>query len=260
MIIAVSDVHLGCEGSNREAFMSFLSRCDSTDVDHLVLLGDILDFWRRNNAQVVIENADVLDRIACLKAKNVHYIIGNHDYSIMRLSKRYEESYHFPVHRSLRLTDGGTKLYFTHGYEMEVLTTYEPLSVEAYEKFCERMCYSEDILGEYANNLWNWIENRKGSWWRYRAIRTDSRNRADEDRIRGLALSRGKYILLGMHPDEKLIFGHTHDPFVSPDNMVANTGSWFLEPGANNGRPRNTYIKIVDGKLELKTFDGTSPL
>ncbi|OPY30318.1 MAG: UDP-2,3-diacylglucosamine hydrolase [Methanocella sp. PtaU1.Bin125] len=260
MIIAVSDVHLGCDGSNRDAFIDFLRMCDTPDVEHLVLLGDILDFWRRNNAQVVIENSDVLDMISGLKAKNVHYVVGNHDYSILRLSKRYDGHYQFPVQRSLRLTDGGVKLYFIHGFEMEVLTTYEPLSVEAYEKFCERMCYSEDVLGEYASNLWNWIENRKGAWWRYRSIRTDSRNPTDENKIRGLALSKGKYLLLGMQRDEKLIFGHTHDPFLSPDNMVANTGSWFVCHGGNNGCLLNTYVKIVDGKMELKRFDGKGPL
>lgn len=260
MIIAVSDVHLGSDGSNKDAFKDFLSLCDSTDVDHLVLLGDILEFWRRSNAQVIIENSDVLEQIATLKAKKIHYVIGNHDYSLLRLSKRYEESYQLSVGRSLRLVDGDTRLFFTHGYELEVLANYEPLSVEAYEKFCERMCYSEDILGEYASNLWNWIENRKGSWWRYRAIKTENRNPAEEDRIRRLALSGGKYVLLGIRPGEKLIFGHTHDPFVSPDNMVANTGSWISGPRGNPVSPMNTYIRVVEGKLELKAFDGTSPL
>ncbi len=260
MIIAVSDVHLGCEGSHRDAFMDFLSLCDSTDVDHLVLLGDIMDFWRCNNAQVIVESSDVLERIEGLKAKKTHYVIGNHDYSLLCRSKRYEHSYQFPVCQSLRLSDDDARLFFTHGYELEVLANFEPLSVEAYEKFCERMCYTEDIFGEYASNLWNWIENRRESWWRYRAIKTGRRNPDYEDRIRRLALSGGKDVPLGIRPDEKLIFGHTHDPFVSQDNFVANTGSWVSGPRESPGIPKNTYIKIIDGKLELKTFDGKSPL
>ena len=91
MIIAVSDVHLGCKTSNRESFLRFLEKCDTPAIDHLVLLGDILDFWRRNNSAVIMENEAILEKLASLRAKNVHYIVGNHDYLIMRISKRYEE-------------------------------------------------------------------------------------------------------------------------------------------------------------------------
>lgn len=44
-----------------------------------------------------------------------------------------------------------------------------------------------------------------------------------------LALSEGKYPLLGMMPKEKLIFGHTHWPFINKEKTVANTGSWINE-------------------------------
>ena len=56
-----------------------------------------------------------------------------------------------------------------------------------------------------------------------------------------------------MHPGEKLVFGHTHEAFVSDDGMVANTGSWFNE--YNKCRHQNTYLKIDHGRMEVKTFD-----
>ena len=84
MIIVVSDVHLGCQSSNKKEFMQFLEMCDTPEIDHLVLLGDILDFWRRNNAHVIVENSDVLEKIGHLKAKKIHYVVGNHDYYILR--------------------------------------------------------------------------------------------------------------------------------------------------------------------------------
>lgn len=31
-------------------------------------------------------------------------------------------------------------------------------------------------------------------------------------------------MLLGMRPDEKLIFGYTHDPFINKEETTANTG------------------------------------
>lgn len=256
MIIVVSDVHIGTPNSDKKEFMRFLDACNKTEIDHLVFLGDILDFWRRNNSQVVIENSDVLEKIGTMKAKNVHYVIGNHDYYIMRLAKRYDEFFHFPVTKSLRLKDGESNFYFIHGYELEVLANMEPLSIENYERFCERMCFSEDVLGEYASNLWNWFENRKGSWWRVKVIRGGPRVREEVNRIKTLAMARGKYLLLGMHPGEKLVFGHTHVPFLSEDGTVANSGCWFNE--YNSPNHKNTYIKIVDGQMEVKAFDEKS--
>jgi UDP-2,3-diacylglucosamine pyrophosphatase LpxH len=254
MIIAVSDVHLGCQGSQKDVFMRFLDACDTARIDHLVLCGDIFDFWRRNNAQVIVENADVLEKLGRIRAKDVYYIVGNHDYYLYRISHRYDGHFHIPVHKSVRLTDGGRRFYFIHGYEIDVLANYEPLSIESYENFCERMCFSEDLIGEYASNFWNWFENRKIAWWKMKVINTSQQHqRLDLHRMRALAASKGRYFLLGMHPEEYLVYGHTHDPYVSADGMVANTGCWFDEQ--NGRRHRNTYVRIEDGKMEVKDFD-----
>ena len=74
LILAVSDVHLGYQESNRRDFLSFLKEvCKPLGPDdHLVLLGDILDFWRRNNVTVAIENQLIFKTLESLKSK-VHY-------------------------------------------------------------------------------------------------------------------------------------------------------------------------------------------
>lgn len=256
MIIAVSDVHLGCNNSNGESFLRFLEQCDGAGIDHLVFVGDIFDFWRRNNSCVFMENERILDKIASMNVKNVHYIIGNHDYLMMRISKRYEGSYPMHVVKSLRLEDGGNIFYFIHGYELDVLVNLEPLSIESYEKFCERMCFSEDLLGTYVSNLWNRIENRRGSWWRIKMIEDKPGNVASVQKMNDLACSKSKYLLLGMRPGERLIFGHTHVPFISEDGTVANTGAWMCEPEKTNCP--NTYVKIENGRMELKSFGAGS--
>jgi len=48
MIIVISDVHLGDEKCNRESFQRFVSFLAKQEIEHLVLLGDVLDFWRRS--------------------------------------------------------------------------------------------------------------------------------------------------------------------------------------------------------------------
>ena len=73
--IAISDVHLGHdENCDREAFMSFLKELEepnrnieglgsSDSIKHLVLMGDIIDFWRGLNERILLDNIDVLQRI-----------------------------------------------------------------------------------------------------------------------------------------------------------------------------------------------------
>ena len=53
-----------------------------------------------------------------------------------------------------------------------------------------------------------------------------------------------------MKPDENLIFGHTHRPFINKDKKVANTGSWVNE--LKEKEHQNSYIEINDGEMELK--------
>jgi UDP-2,3-diacylglucosamine pyrophosphatase LpxH len=47
MIIVVSDIHLGYDKSDKDVFNRFIDSKLSllNDKDHLILLGDLLDFW-----------------------------------------------------------------------------------------------------------------------------------------------------------------------------------------------------------------------
>jgi UDP-2,3-diacylglucosamine pyrophosphatase LpxH len=107
MIIIVSDVHLGYDKSDKDNFDRFIdSELEKLDEnDHLVLLGDIVDFWRKNSIDVTVEykketwkgeikttNKEglIIKKLYDLKKKKriqVHYVVGNHDYSILYYSE-----------------------------------------------------------------------------------------------------------------------------------------------------------------------------
>ena len=252
MIIAVSDVHLGYEKSNRESFREFLERCMTIEIEHFVILGDLLDFWRCNNAQAVIDHQDILGLIGRLNAKNIHYIPGNHDIYFHKLADIYGERYPFRVRKWLTLDDGGSRINFRHGYELEVLANLEPMTIEGYERLSERMCFTERITGGILSWLWDFIENGSDMGRKVGHIRKPPYERDHFDKVRELALSKGVYALLGMRPGEKLVYGHTHQPFINAEKTVANTGSWVDE--GPEDRPRNTYVVIEDGNMELKEF------
>ena len=68
------------------------------------------------------------------------------------------------------------------------------------------------------------------------------------DKVKEFACSKVRNIFLGLQSDEKLIFGHTHRPFINED--TGNTGSWVKEVPEHN-----TYIEIKNGRMELKKYD-----
>ncbi len=250
MIIVVSDVHLGYKRSNKDDFISFLDKCDTQEIEHLVLLGDIFDIWRLSRADVLIKNEDVFQKLSSLHAKNIHYVAGNHDYLLVKLYDEHTADYPFVVTRSLRLESGGKKFFFIHGYELEVATG--SMTVEHYEKFAEHMCFNTNIVDKVASILWNFIGNLSNIRTRFEMAINPPHMRGIIERVHNLAMSKSVSLLVGMHPDEILVFGHTHKPFIVEDK-VANTGSWVNE--ARDKQFQNSYVKIVDGRMELKYYN-----
>ncbi|MGZ7119601.1 MAG: metallophosphoesterase [Methanobacterium sp.] len=248
MIIAVSDVHIGYEKSNKEDFLRFLDEIKTEKIDDFVFVGDIFDFWWRNTVKALLENQDVLNKIKELNTEKIHYIIGNHDYYIFEWYKKYEDSYPFTVSKDLRLTDGENKFYFTHGYEMEVLVNYD-LNLETYEKFASDMCWNSDERGSFVSKLWDTF--RSVSKEEVDDLKLKPSKRKEMENIYHFATSPAKYMFSGLHEDDTLIFGHTHVPLIEKHNKIANTGSWVDEFAE---KLQNSYIQIIDGDMELKFF------
>ena len=251
MILVLSDVHLGYEKCNKQAFSNFLDKYDSGDIDHLVLLGDLFDFWRRSNAEIITENNDIIDKLLKLNAKEINYIIGNHDYYMHKLSERYGDNFPFILSKNLRLEDGGNKFYFTHGYEFEAIYM-EPVTLEMYEEFSEKMCFSEDIIGDLAGHIWSLIQGNDLKEKLEKNPRSRLESSEELKKIYKLAISKGKGFLMGMKSDETLVFGHTHGPFINKEKTVVNSGSWVNE--LLSKEYQNSYVEISNGNVELKFF------
>ena len=87
--IVVSDVHLGTEDSNRDKFTEFIENLGD-DVERLVLLGDIFDFWRRDPVGVLLENIDMVQKLLSLEPEiNVFFVVGNHDFHLIQFPESY---------------------------------------------------------------------------------------------------------------------------------------------------------------------------
>jgi UDP-2,3-diacylglucosamine pyrophosphatase LpxH len=235
-----------------------------------------LDFWRENCVDVTSEyekdsivdaikptNKEglIMKKLYKLKEQTeVHYVVGNHDYSILYFSKRVDN---FPFHvlRNLHLSvqDVDKKFYFTHGYEFEVLAKFAFMTIEQYEKICQRLCDVRDTtIGKIESTIWSALHLRftakmftvVGSITRPPEDRMKGPHPSPEDRMKPLVKPRNKIeelamsqlargMLIGGESNETIIFGHTHSPFISGDKMVANSGSWVTDNDFHD-----TYIQI----------------
>jgi UDP-2,3-diacylglucosamine pyrophosphatase LpxH len=165
-IIAVSDVHLGMivgedkpdsEKHRESQFMDFLDTLDFSKVSDFVLLGDILDFWRHDYLNVVVDESHCVDKLRELKNKHpetkFHYVAGNHDYHVIWLAERGTD-YPFDIRKSVEIKSKDQVFYFTHGYELEVLSWKLYKSIPLYEEFSEDMCLVGEDGSRLADILW----------------------------------------------------------------------------------------------------------
>ena len=158
MIIAVSDLHLGTQLSNKSGFSRFIKEFlepNQDDISRIVLLGDILDLWRFSNTDVLLQNFDVLTELSRLGMKK-NYIAGNHDYAIFSLLSQSSipvspdsTGVLDQVSEILDLKYDGMKLRFIHGHQVD----YWP-ALSFYEVFSQAMCFV-DPESEELSNTWN---------------------------------------------------------------------------------------------------------
>jgi UDP-2,3-diacylglucosamine pyrophosphatase LpxH len=261
-VIAVSDQHLGYENSDKVAFNQFLEQLqEDNELTDLVLLGDVVDMWRRDSSGVFLENKETVNRMFALRKKNkdltIHYVAGNHDFHVLRL-RNFDYPFNFSPTLTLPDPDCDYVYEFVHGYEFDPLQQ-EPLM----EGLCHVM---SDGTGDFESDIWGaltaaWSDvefilavlcrNRKN---RLRVdvqslqTRPEDRLKATMGEVEKRACQRAKIL----QPNGILVFGHTHKPFVNTTETVANTGSWVTDATYEH----NTYVELSGGKPRLFVFGG----
>lgn len=80
-----SDVHLKvgeADRSHRNSFVAFLRRMQSEDLDRVVCLGDLFDFWFEYRHVIFSAYFDVLRALADMRDAGIeiHLVCGNHDF------------------------------------------------------------------------------------------------------------------------------------------------------------------------------------
>ena len=251
VIVATSDQHLGYTNANKSAFNSFLDSLQTeTGITDLVLIGDVVDMWRRDASGVFLENQDTMEKIfSLMKTMKVHFIAGNHDYHVLALQNH---SYPLTFIRNLTLTEGGRTYRFLHGYEFD--WEQQPPLMEA---LCRVM---SDGGGTFESGAWatltrDWTDLgyflatfvRKGRIRRH----VENLQRRPEVRLVGQLSEVERRACESVQPGETLVFGHTHHPFINTRGNVVNSGSWVTDAPVHN-----TYVRLEGGLPRLFVFGG----
>ncbi|MGQ4910829.1 MAG: metallophosphoesterase family protein [Candidatus Thorarchaeota archaeon] len=159
MIVAISDTHLGSKVSNKTGLRRFIREVlekNEDDIDHLFLLGDIIDLWRRPNPEVVGESADVLSMLSALSMRK-HYIVGNHDFAVTDFGEwtgiHEDVDLTLPVNMVESMKYDGQKLRFCHGHQIDYWR-----ALSHYEAFCKAMSYF-DTASPALSDVWKLMEH-----------------------------------------------------------------------------------------------------
>lgn len=269
-IVAVSDVHLGMKGSKEKEFTDFIEYLTDRKIEHLVLLGDILETWRGDFNKVIIEFSATLGTLnKMLENTQIHYIAGNHDFYLFRLNGLLKNDlFPFKVEKHVVIRSKEQEFFFFHGYQLEVLCNPFYKSMKTYEAFCEHMCLAGDNAGHTAEKLWEQLLSKRSFLDSLKMFPSEPKSalmslrQPPEMRIRNyqkykifrpireLAGAETRHFLLPIHPEQYLIYGHTHEAYVDDEKKVANTGSWGF-----GEEKKCEYIEIVDDKVSLKEFN-----
>jgi UDP-2,3-diacylglucosamine pyrophosphatase LpxH len=246
-IVAFSDVHLGYDRADSDAFMEFVKSLESRDdLGDVVIVGDLVDLWRRDVIGLELELSRYVEELKILqKRAEVHYVSGNHDSHVEYL-KNYE--YPFEPQSSLELDRFGYTVKFLHGHQCD------PLQHVLGPNTCEYLCWTlSDDIGQKKSWIWDILACRgeaKLSRGDFEA-QIDALMSSPEDmrRIQKLGIFSEfvnciKANLRVTGENEFIVFGHTHKPFLDVEDRVANTGCWLKEMS-----PTNTYFE----------FDGWPP-
>ena len=123
--VFISDAHLGTPGSQADALVDFLKRCEC---EKLYLVGDMIDGWRLQSTFFWPQEHTNVIRNILTKSKRgtqVYYVTGNHD-DFLRKFVDYElrmGNIHV-LNDAVHVTADKRKLFVIHGDLFDVVTRY----------------------------------------------------------------------------------------------------------------------------------------
>lgn len=259
--IAVSDIHLGWKEGENPRIIDFLDWVSRMRPDYFLLLGDIVEEWRRDILAAFVEHAHFFSLITDIsKDTQVVMIAGNHDWHLINLTEKWY-AYPFAFRETFKIPIDGIEYKFLHGHQ------YDPFNMSG--KLNEAMCHSTDEMGAKMADWW--ARNLAGPKYRptIASKMRASRPRFGYSPFISLTVPTAKNLEQTHNPNsikydldlhdqmkrnaardkkenEFIVYAHSHAPYVDKTAMLANSGSWC--EGASD------YIEIWDKIINVREF------
>lgn len=246
--IIFSDVHLNVSdagSAKRASFTAFLRSIDPKEVNRLIVLGDLFDFWFEYKHVVFSGYFEVLRAFADLRDGGVefHFVCGNHDLWAGRFLR---ETLGFQIHRGhLSLEFNGKRVLFVHGDGINP----RDVSYRVYKRIARAapvVRLFRLLHPDWAMALARWVS--RGS--RRLFMAEDLSRGAEVEPLRRFArdtLARGDA--------DVVLCGHSHYPvqetYPTPNGpgTYINTGDWLFH---------ESYVEWDGDTFEIKRFPSAS--
>jgi len=215
--LVISDTHIGSRFSRKEEIYELLVE---KEYDQLILNGDIIEFLKVPTfSKVALE----IFKVAKNKAKEVIYIIGNHDVAMSSFVDQDFENIKFVSEYCF--TEGDRKFRIEHGDKYETGIVHHRALMS--------------IISSFQNALEKILDVDLSTWFANLNI--------NKRKIKRL------WDIIDLNMDvDVLVVGHTHMPeaviWIDEDEKIktyVNCGDWVQHA---------TYVEITDGVIRLRNF------
>lgn len=220
--LIVADVHLKVSESGtavREAFTRFLRAIEPGEIERIIILGDLFDFWFEYKQSIFSGYFEVLAALHELEraGMEIHLICGNHDFWAGRFLRDHLNITIHPDHYSVEL--GESRVLCIHGDGINP----EDWRYRAYKKFAR----NPFVVGAFRLIHPDWaMKIAQGVSHSSRTLLAPD-DPADSDEVRALRRFAENELAKGEH--DVIICGHSHYPEETemPDGLYINTGDWM---------------------------------
>jgi UDP-2,3-diacylglucosamine pyrophosphatase LpxH len=246
-VLVATDQHLGYANSDVASFENFLDYVSGrSDVGTLAILGDLVDMWRRDVSGLLLEERKSMDKLVELSSSmKVSFIVGNHDYHLRELE---DHGYPFQFLESMAPIDVGPLSYkFMHGWEFD--PEQQPPIMEA---LCHNLSDTDGVERTEVYRAFTGLEDKLEALLQLHGGMDgfiDHLLQGPESRLEAVLPSVEKTAYSSLKPGERLVFGHTHKPFVSADERLVNAGSWVTDAPVHN-----TFVELDGVQVRLYVF------
>ena len=241
-MIVVADAHLGqVPAAVGAAFHAFLDEVPRPG-DHLVLTGDVFDFWFEYHSVIPRKHFATVAKLQDVRARGipVTFVGGNHDRWGGSFFTRDLGIAFYGGEAELEL--GGRRAFIAHGDGL----TEQHWTGKVMHRFT-RHPITVAVFRVLHPTIGFWIADLFS-----RHLADNTKDRAVLDRA-AVAQKEWAGDFLRRHPEvEIVIMAHTHRPVV--DRMP--DGRTYLNPGAFLDGGRYAVISAAGGGVELKQFTG----